>query len=225
LQIQALHPKIRFMTERLGTRTHAAWLALLISLAPSIGWSESPPPNNSGHAHTCQKYFPKEASEQGAEGTTTLAFRITTDGLTRDVRVEDSSGNTELDKAAVLCAQQWHYLAAKMNGTPIEVSWKANVVWVLTERPLDTPDGSERPCVQQYPKEAASPGVHGTTKLTIQVATDGSVNDASVVDSSGSKELDDLAIVCVKRWRLSAEPEKSTKTAYVSWTIPYYGRK
>jgi len=108
-----------------------------------------------------------------------------------------------------------------MDGKPIEAPWKANVVWVLVERPLDNPDGPSKPCIDQYPNEAASPGVHGTTKLTVQVAADGSVTEAAVLDTSGSKTLDDLAVVCVKKWRLSPEPQASTKTAYVSWTIPY----
>lgn len=180
--------------------------------------------NKVGHAHTCRKYLPKEASETGTQGTTQMAFRIMTDGNTQDVHVESSSGDSKLDQAAVQCAQRWHYLPAKRDGVPIEFDWKAKVVWVIVERPLDSPDGPSKPCIDQYPKEAASPGVHGTTKLTIQVAADGSLKDATVLDTSGSKDLDDLAAVCVKKWQLNPEQEETTKTAYVSWTIPYYGK-
>ena len=199
-------------------------MALLAACIPTFAWSDAPPPERPGHAHTCQKYFPKEASETGAEGTTVMSFRIGTDGNTQNVQVESSSGYADLDQAAIKCAQRWHYLPAKSDGKPIEFDWKAKVVWVLAERPLDGPDGQEKSCIDQYPRQAASPGVHGTTKLTVQVAADGSVTDAIVLDTSGSKELDDLAAICVKKWRLLPEPEGSTKTAYVSWTIPYYGK-
>ena len=212
------------MMEIVMARIVPLCLALLAACIPTFVRSDAPPPNTVGHAHTCQSYFPKAASETGTQGTTTMSFLVGTDGNTSDIYVAKSSGDNDLDYAATRCVQRWHYLPAKKDGKPVSTAWKANIVWVLVERPLDNPDGPNKPCTDQYPKEATSPGVHGTTKLTVQVAADGSVKNPTVLETSGDKTLDDLAAICVSKWRLSPEPKESTKTASVSWTIPYYGK-
>lgn len=36
-----------------------------------------------------------------------------------------------LDDAAVACAENWHYLPARLDGKPIAVQWEAKVAFTL----------------------------------------------------------------------------------------------
>jgi len=84
-----------------------------------------------GPAHVCLEDYPAISVRLGEQGTTRLAFRITTAGTVKDVRVEISSGSERLDSAAVACATQWRYQPAEENGRKVEVPWKAEIRWVL----------------------------------------------------------------------------------------------
>jgi TonB family protein len=72
----------------------------------------------------------------GAEGTTTLKFRVTKSGWVEHIKVLQSSGNSTLDKMAVLCATRWHYLPATQDGSAVASDWQADVVWKIA---VDTP--------------------------------------------------------------------------------------
>jgi len=108
---------------------------------PVAGNSDEPDGSRSiGRPHTCQRYYPPALQEQGIQGTTLLSFRVTRYGAVRDIVVSESSGNTDLDAAAVFCAQHWLYKPATQSGRPIEVPWVAKVVWALPEpAPADAP--------------------------------------------------------------------------------------
>jgi periplasmic protein TonB len=90
-------------------------------------------PASIGRPHVCpqQRWYPPIAVRLGHQGTTTLAFRIGTDGSVKDVTVAKSSGYDELDQAAKECALDWHYKPAEQGGSPVEVPWEANVKWQL----------------------------------------------------------------------------------------------
>lgn len=91
-------------------------------------------PASIGAPHNCpqDRWYPPLAVRLNQEGTTTLAFKITTDGSITDVTVAESSGHDSLDEAAVRCASSsWHYKPAMENGQPVEVPWKASVKWQL----------------------------------------------------------------------------------------------
>ncbi len=91
-------------------------------------------PASIGAPHECpqDRWYPPLAIRLNQEGTTTLAFHITTDGSISDVTVAESSGYNSLDEAAVHCASaSWHYKPAMQEGHPVEVPWKAIVKWQL----------------------------------------------------------------------------------------------
>lgn len=110
--------------------------------APSITVSNKPPPPapvhqaistpvSVGRPHVCVEQYPAMALRLGQEGTTMLSFKISTDGGVSNVTVAKSSGYDSLDSAAVSCAGRWHYKPATQDGTPVETSWQANVVWKI----------------------------------------------------------------------------------------------
>jgi periplasmic protein TonB len=92
-------------------------------------------PASIGRPHTCGQEYPALSLRLGEQGTTLLAFHIAVDGSIKDVSVATSSGSERLDEAAVKCASRWRYKPAiGESGAPIEVPWKAQVVWDLKNR-------------------------------------------------------------------------------------------
>ncbi len=182
------YSRVQSSMEVIVARFAPLCFALLAACIPTLAWSDAPPPNTVGHAHTCERYFPKEASETGAEGNNN-------DGLSHQERrrcARHSSGEFEREYRSRPGRNTMRPALALSPGgkrrhtNRIRVESQCRVGSV--ERPMDGPDGSGKSCIEQYPKEAASPGVHGATKLTIHVAADGSVRDATVLDTSGSKD-------------------------------------
>ena len=87
-----------------------------------------PPKGAMGGSHeACRR-----ASRTGgrlANGTTTLQFTITAEGLVQDVAVKQSSGSDALDKAAADCVATWRFTPALNDGQPQAVQWTTNVDW------------------------------------------------------------------------------------------------
>jgi len=89
-------------------------------------------PASIGRAHTCTNMpYPAVAQRLGQEGTTTLAFKIGTDGSVSNPSVSKSSGFDSLDSAALSCVGHWRYTPQKVDGNPVETTWTANVVWKI----------------------------------------------------------------------------------------------
>lgn len=89
-----------------------------------------PPDANTPYAtgvHNCFDQYPAKAN--GAEGVTSLDYRIGDDGNAKAVTIRVSSGSPELDKAAVECVEKWSYMPAKLYGKPIEIAWRTDVKW------------------------------------------------------------------------------------------------
>ena len=95
----------------------------------------TPPPISSpasiGRPHVCGQDYPPISQRLGEQGVTMLAFHITADGSVTNITVANSSGSERLDNAAISCAANWHYKPAIEAGHPVEVPWKAQVVWNL----------------------------------------------------------------------------------------------
>jgi TonB family protein len=103
------------------------------------GFSPGTPPVgvNLGVPHRCLNY-PDSAWEAGIEGTVTLRFTITEEGRVRDIAVEESSGNADLDAAAVECARPWRYRPTLNSDKLVAVPWKAKVTWKISVPPPET---------------------------------------------------------------------------------------
>ena len=138
----------------------------------------------------------------GAEGTTTLAFHIAVDGTTKDVSVAKSSGNPDLDAAAVQCVSGWHYVPASHDSKPVEADWKANVEWKLRTLTNETPPGAlQTHACHNFPHQAVWDGAKGVAIVTFHIGADGVVKDPKIVETTGDDDLDRATIVCVSRWQ------------------------
>jgi protein TonB len=96
----------------------------------------SPPPPNSvpasvGKPHFCMQDYPPDAVAELAEGRVTVKFKITVEGVTTNHQIVESSGYATLDDAALACTSRWRYKPAIKDGKPIEVPWKAQVLWMF----------------------------------------------------------------------------------------------
>lgn len=67
-----------------------------------------------------QPPYPSAERNAGVEGTVSIRFLIGTDGSVEDVTVTSSSGNANLDNAAVAACRKWRFTAAKnSSGFPV----------------------------------------------------------------------------------------------------------
>ncbi len=158
-------------------------------------------PVGSGRPHSCVENYPEAAVKAGIEGATTLSFTVTAQGKVADVKVSKSSGNAELDAAAVACAGQWTYRPATQDGVAIDRPWTANVQWKLHGD--DAASRLTPLCTSYHPlTEQLLSGIGGVTRLTLRLMPDGSVTQAAIVGSSGDATLDDAAQRCAGAQRV-----------------------
>ena len=175
-------------------------------------------PASIGKPHVCLDAYPKEAIADFLEGNTVLAFTITADGGVKDIRVHSSSGHELLDQAAMTCASTWRYKPAIQNSVPIDVPWKAQVVWTFVSRFAEPP----RDCARSYPVTAAMlAGIDGVTELDITITGD-QVESIVVTHESGNTALDNAALACVKTWKFQplirdGQPFSRIRPAIIIW--------
>jgi TonB family protein len=87
-----------------------------------------------GIPHTCEHFFPDDLRYDGAHGRTTIAFTVTAAGGVADITIAKSSGNAELDAAAITCATYWRYKPATRDKVPVATPWKAAIVWSVPRK-------------------------------------------------------------------------------------------
>jgi TonB family protein len=64
-----------------------------------------------------------------------MSFLVTAEGTVKNPAVTISSGDAELDSAALVCVLGWLYQPAVQDGKAIEVPYQAQIVWKLTDPP------------------------------------------------------------------------------------------
>jgi TonB family protein len=111
--------------------------AKAVSWHATVEWKVGPggPLSSTYVPHSCEYYYPIEEFNNHITGTTVLAFTVSTDGYLEDIKVATSSGNANLDAAAVTCAARWHYRPATRDAKPFAAQWQAAVVWQIPSTP------------------------------------------------------------------------------------------
>ena len=161
------------------------------------------PPRAKGPPHICPLRYPAVAMREGRQGTTELLFDITASGAVVAVVIAASSGSPDLDFTSAACATKWQYDPAMASGTPVAVSWEAQVVWALgSSRPKSNTPKIRVPaanCILTRPTSEAYSRASGTTIVRYQLQG-GVVSGAVVEHSSGNAALDEHAARCVQTW-------------------------
>jgi TonB family protein len=120
------------------------WARIVVAVGffPALAFAQDAPQGDAaqkktvGRPHDCEHYFPQDLRYDGAQGETTLAFMVTADGHVSDINVTKSSGNDELDAAAVTCASHWLYKLANPDAAPKAVPWGATVAWSVPRQDI-----------------------------------------------------------------------------------------
>ena len=83
-------------------------------------------------AKSVAPHYPKDAREQGIQGSVVLSVIISKDGDVRDVKL--SSGHPALAQAAIDAVKQWRYKPYLLNGQAVEVDTQVQVNFTLSAR-------------------------------------------------------------------------------------------
>lgn len=155
-------------------------------------------PVAAGRPHVCTNNYPAAAIQAHAEGTTLLSFTITAEGTVKDVKIAKSSGNGDLDDAAVKCAAEWQYRPPIRDGKPAEEPWQVNIAWKI---PDTLSVGSAAECLRyRIVALPIQPNI-GVTTVKYRVMPDGTIKQAVITHSSGDLFLDFAAARCILDFR------------------------
>lgn len=83
--------------------------------------------------------YPESARRQGLMGTTLLLFEVLANGRVGAVRVEQSAGHPDFDRAAVEAIKQWRFEPARRGNLPVTVWLRMPVRFVLEESRKPSP--------------------------------------------------------------------------------------
>ena len=180
---------------------------------------ERPVGYDSGIPHVCMMDYPLQAVRDHISGVVRVAFLIKANGKVDDVKVEGSSGNDLLDRAALRCVKYWRYRPAVDNGKAVDVPWKADIVWRVRD-----PAQIIAPVVACTSAHSVKPGPivfgDGLTDLSF-VITGGKATEIKVLRSSGNVELDEAAKACVRDTSFAVmmqqDGERESETIRIDW--------
>ena len=175
---------------------------------------------------SCDLLYPPAEKSAGTEGVTVLSVRIATNGTASEASVAQSSGDSDLDKAAVACVKGSHVGRVKQDGKPIEVTWQRQVAWRAHDSSKITiPRVSAKTEQCSHPFPAFHTRGSVSTDVSFHIEPDGGVRDIVVLKSSGNPQLDGLATDCiVSNWRYppamqDGKPVQIDMVTFVHWKL------
>lgn len=77
--------------------------------------------------------YPESARSAGVEGSVLVGITIGTDGSVENAWISSSSGNSDLDQAALQAAYGYHFAPAYQNGTAIECNVNLPITFQLND--------------------------------------------------------------------------------------------
>jgi len=166
--------------------------------------------------------FPAGALRAGIDERTLLEFRIGTNGQITDVVVNDSSGNADLNQAAIRCFNNWRADPSEATGFG---TLRAHIWWNspagASRSPIAIPVGTFtvnrlQTCEPFYPTDKLRADIGGLVKLEFTITEQGNVTNPTIIASSGYPDLDAAALVCVPHWRYRPAIQDGTPIA-VRW--------
>ena len=191
----------------------------------SFGPSQTRTPPGALQTHACHN-FPHQAVWDGAKGVAIVTFHIGADGVVKDPKIVETTGDDDLDRATIVCVSRWQYKPATRDGVAIEIPWRAAVDWYTHEHPLS-------PCIRYAnvtPELLA--GISGVSKVSFKIQQDGAVSDTSLLASSGNGTLDHAALLCINEMRFDVSRAKLptsgiVKSVSVNWSadLPHDTKK
>lgn len=119
----------------------------------SISWIEHAglvDAEGAGKWHVCaDEFYPAAAKAAHIEGSASISFHIVAPGVVTGVHIDQSSGNSEFDQAAITCAGKWTYPGPNFHAPTAnfkqvaKIFWRSGHVFVL--------EYSQLPCAENAP--------------------------------------------------------------------------
>lgn len=115
------------------TSSSASTTASTTSQATSANTAETFTEANfrANYAHNPKPDYPTIAKSRGWQGKVLLRVKVSAQGLSDDVTVEQSSGHEILDESAVEAVRKWRFIPAKRGETPVASSVIVPIVFTL----------------------------------------------------------------------------------------------
>ena len=187
-------------------------------------WAQPPPQTASGNApgvvrSNCEAFAPRDANYS----QTLISVRITAQGEMRDPTLFRSSGDDERDNAALACANGYQIGYVSVGGKPADVRWVLAQNWAaqgMAFGPAYPPGAQNRPCKSSFKPNGPIP--NPATTVSYRIATDGTVRDAAVEESSGVPSFDSSVVRCVEAWRFfpvtqDGQPVEAGQKLQINW--------
>lgn len=170
--------------------------------------------------HECKEYWPAAAVLSYSQGTNIAGFTIGADGTVSKPFIVRSSGNADLDDAALHCVTHWTYSPASVHGQRVAQPWQARIEWKMS-----TPKTTLLPFAPCHAPKPASPPPGDETVVDFTIGKDGGVHDIFIDTSSGNAALDQAAASCIATWRFQpvledGEAVELEQYQHVRWTFP-----
>lgn len=197
------------------------WLLVLLSCSNSA-LAEGTNSNSPRQTNLCDGLYTKGPDLHPITG---LTATIRSDKSLANIKVSESSGFPDLDQSAVACAASAVIAPATVNGTPVEITWSFRMVWnAYGGHSFVLPPPGAKPCHAFYPASAIRLAAEGDTLLQFHIMPDGTVQNPTVLQSSGHDDLDNAAKTCAAGWRyppatLNGQPIEFEWKSRVTWRL------
>lgn len=172
--------------------------------------------------------YPFDLKSNNISGTVMVGLIVDTEGHIRDAHVLKSSGYSQFDQAAIEAISKWVFKPGRKNGQPVNVPMEIPITFSVSAPPtshsqsvtmpkpddaavmksakvfnLDDLDQKPKPILQkapQYPFDLKHNHISGTVIVGFIVDSEGHVQDAQVIKSSGYSQFDQAAVEGVSKW-------------------------
>lgn len=181
--------------------------------------------------------YPAIASRHNEQGMPIVTVCIMPDGWVGDVELKSSSGSAQLDAVTLISAGNWHFLPARggINGVPewvdigVRYAMRSVPAEALPVAMGDPPafkslTGKKTPPISDpafpqrvlYPALAIRRSEEGSVLVNFDIEEDGWPSQVHIIQSSGSQQLDAVALAAVGGWHFfpATQDGKPTRVRY-----------
>jgi TonB family protein len=183
-----------------------AVLLLLATLMPPAE-AQQPPADGPAVATACSGFPPFDGTRTARRGSVVLSVHVNASGFLQNARVAQSSGDADVDAAALACASEWNILPRDRRDNPVpDFDWSVRAEWNASGLGFLTIDRegnflSNAECANAYDRfldRLRGESRFGVTTIKFRISTDGSVVDPVMATSSGDPDIDALSLQCVR---------------------------
>ncbi|MBV9571207.1 MAG: TonB family protein [Alphaproteobacteria bacterium] len=153
---------------------------------------------------SCVSLMPNGLETLQGKTIPVLVVRVGLDARLHDAQLSRSSGDQDLDKALVRCANRHPFKPVIVNGKAAEVRW-VMAYYVVPQIHEDgfspaSSNGQPHSC-QNWPESAVRRKLNGDASFSYRIGTDGSTKDIKLTQSTGDADLDKATLDCVAAWK------------------------